>query len=83
MRTQAESTKLRVVYDASARENPQEPSLNVCLHAKPVSKPRPGNLPVDRTEGDRPFQVVGVDFEDPIASLKSIASLKRRKERHI
>jgi hypothetical protein len=53
------------------------------FHAKPVSKPPPGNLPVDRTEGDRPFQVVGVDFADPIASLKSIASLKRRKERHI
>jgi hypothetical protein len=32
------------------------------FHAKPVSKPPPGNLPVDRTEGDRPFQVVGVDF---------------------
>ncbi len=36
------------------------------FHAKPVSKPPPGNLPVDRTEGDRPFQVVGVDFAGPI-----------------
>ena len=31
-----------------------------------VSKPRPGNLPVDRTQGHRPFQVVGVDFAGPI-----------------
>ena len=36
------------------------------FHAKPVSEPPPGNLPVDRTEGDRPFQVVGVDFAGPI-----------------
>jgi hypothetical protein len=36
------------------------------FHAKPVSKPPPGNLPVERTEGDRPFQVVGVDFAGPI-----------------
>lgn len=36
------------------------------FHAKPVSKPPPGNLPVDRTEGDRPFQVVDVDYAGPI-----------------
>ena len=36
------------------------------FHAKPVSKPPPGNLPINRTEGDRPFQVVGVDFAGPI-----------------
>ena len=31
----AESTKLRVVYDGSAKENPQFPSLNDCLYAGP------------------------------------------------
>ena len=29
-------------------------------------RPPPGNLPRDRTEGRRPFQVVGVDFAGPI-----------------
>ena len=36
------------------------------FHVKPVGRPPPGNLPVDRTEGNRPFQVVGVDFAGPI-----------------
>lgn len=31
----SESTKLRVVYDASARANPDAPSLNECLYAGP------------------------------------------------
>jgi hypothetical protein len=31
-RKNAESTKLRVVYEASARENVNQPSLNDCLH---------------------------------------------------
>ena len=31
----AETTKLRVVYDASARENSKQPSLNDCLHPGP------------------------------------------------
>ena len=35
VRTGAESTKLRVVYDGSAKENPQSPSLNYCLYARP------------------------------------------------
>lgn len=35
VRIGAESTKLRVVYDASARSNPQAPSLNDCLYAGP------------------------------------------------
>ena len=29
------------------------------FHAKPVSEPPPGNLPVDRTEGDRPASYLG------------------------
>ena len=35
------------------------------FHVQPVSKPPPGNLPIDRTQGLRPFQVVGVDFAGP------------------
>ena len=36
------------------------------FRAKPVARPPMGNLPRDRTEGNRPFQVVGVDFAGPI-----------------
>ena len=35
IRMGAEATKLRVVYDASSRQNPQVPSLNDCLYAGP------------------------------------------------
>ncbi|KAL9976251.1 hypothetical protein ACROYT_G013528 [Oculina patagonica] len=34
-RENAESTKLRIVYDASAREKDNQPSLNDCLHPGP------------------------------------------------
>jgi hypothetical protein len=44
MRTQAESTKLRVAYDASDRENPQEPSLNDYLYAGPPLQIRLWNV---------------------------------------
>ena len=40
----AESTKLRVVYDASARSNPQAPSLNDCLYAGPPLQNRLWNV---------------------------------------
>ena len=34
-RENAESTKLRIVYDASARERDNQPSLNDCLNPGP------------------------------------------------
>jgi hypothetical protein len=36
IRQQAESSKLRVVYDASAKERDDQPSLNDCLHPGPA-----------------------------------------------
>ncbi|XP_068690693.1 uncharacterized protein [Montipora foliosa] len=36
------------------------------FQVKATERPPPGNLPLDRTEGSRPFQVVGVDFAGPI-----------------
>ena len=35
IRENADSTKLRIVYDASAKERAEVPSLNDCLHAGP------------------------------------------------
>ena len=35
VRENAETTKLRIVYDASARESAHQPSLNDCLHPGP------------------------------------------------
>lgn len=35
VRDAAESTKVRIVYDASARAHPEAPSLNKCLNAGP------------------------------------------------
>ena len=43
-------------------------TVNGCkkFHAARFRNPPPGNLPVDRTEGSYPFQVVGVDYARPI-----------------
>ena len=35
VQTKAESTKVRIVYDASAKKNPKTPSLNECLDIGP------------------------------------------------
>ena len=37
------------------------------FHATAFQNPPPSKLPVDRTEGSFPFQVVGVDFTGPVA----------------
>jgi hypothetical protein len=39
--------------------------------ATPLSAPRPSDLPSERTDGDRPFQVIGLDFAGPIPYRKT------------
>ena len=45
------------------------------FQARAFASPPEGNLPIDRTEGSRPFQVVGVDYAGPI-----IYKRKQRQE---
>ena len=40
------------------------------FQAVAAANPPPGNLPVDRTQGTHPFQVVGVDYAGPIKYRK-------------
>ena len=42
------------------------------------SRPKPGSLPADRTVGDRPFQIVGLDFAGPFTYLSK--SKEEKKE---
>ena len=42
LKQNAESTKLRIVYDASARAYDSAPSLNECLEVGPPCKPSCG-----------------------------------------
>ena len=37
------------------------------FHIVPFTKPKTATLPKDRTEGERPFEVVGVDYAGPIS----------------
>ncbi|KAK3755571.1 hypothetical protein QZH41_005950 [Actinostola sp. cb2023] len=39
------------------------------FQAQAYATPPPGNLPTDRTEGETPFQVIGVDYAGPIKGL--------------
>ena len=39
IREDAESTKMRIVYDCSARSSPKDPSLNGCLEKGPHLQP--------------------------------------------
>ncbi len=52
-------------------------SCNWCkrCHARDFTSPPLGNLPVDRTQGSKPFQVVGVDYAGPIVYKR-----KRKQE---
>ncbi len=45
------------------------------FHAAAFHKPPPGNLPVERTEGSSPFQVIGVDYAGPI-----VCRMSKKKE---
>ena len=40
------------------------------FQARAVATPPPGNLPVDRTQGTHPFQVIGVDYAGPLKYKK-------------
>ena len=50
------------------------------FHVTRFPKPKPADLPVDRTEGSYPFQVIGVDFAGPIAYK---ASKKKQGKAHL
>ena len=39
VREDSETTKLRIVYDCSAKRNPEQPSLNDCLETGPALQP--------------------------------------------
>ena len=41
------------------------------FQAKALEQPPSGMLPLERTEGNRPFQAVGVDFAGPLKYQKS------------
>ena len=49
------------------------------FQAKALEQPPPGLLPRERTEGNRPFQAVGVDFAGPV----KYRSLKTEKKAYI
>ena len=40
------------------------------FQARAAATPPPGNLPVDRTQGTHPFQVIGVDYAGPLKYKK-------------
>ena len=46
LRENAESTKIRIVYDASARANASAPSLNECLEIGPPLQDQLWNVPI-------------------------------------
>ena len=48
------------------------------FHAIPFPNPQPGKLPKDWTEGDFPFQVVGVDYAGPIRYQKR----EKKEDKH-
>ena len=49
IRKSAESTKMRIVYDASARDSPDQPSLNECLYTGPALQNKLWDVLVQQT----------------------------------
>ena len=47
------------------------------FHAIAFNSPPPGYLPKDRTEGRRPFDVIGVDYAGPIACKENQRSTRK------
>ncbi|XP_066921639.1 uncharacterized protein [Clytia hemisphaerica] len=47
------------------------------FHAIAFSRPKPGNLPADRTVRDRPFQIVGLNFAGPFTYLSKSKEEKK------
>ena len=63
--------KLRDVYRVPRLRNLAKKVRGNCwgcqrFRAKAYDDPLPGNLPTTRTQGDTPYQAVGVDFAGPI-----------------
>jgi hypothetical protein len=50
----AQTTKMRILYDASARESPEAPSMNDCLYAGPALQNKLWNVLVQQ----RAFPVI-------------------------
>ena len=64
----------RVLLGATAEEINQKDcevlSWMSAVQGAAYTSPPPGNLPRDRTEGQTPFQVIGVDFAGPLRYRK-------------
>ena len=68
-------TKVREIYWIPRLRKLVKRAIKRCFgcrrfHAIPFPSPQPGKLPKDRTEGDFPFQVVGVDYAGRIRYRK-------------
>ena len=67
--------KLREIYWIPRLRRLAKKVLKRCFgcrrfQAIPFPNPHPGKLPKGRTEGDLPFQVIGVDYAGPIRYRK-------------
>jgi hypothetical protein len=68
-------TKVREIYWIPRLRRLTKRVIKRCYGCKrfqalPFPTPQPGKLPKDRTEGDAPFQVIGVDYAGPIRYRK-------------
>ena len=67
IREGAESTKMRMVYDCSAKRNPQSPSLNDCLEVGPPLEPVIFDILLRNTM--KPFCITG-DIQKTFLQIK-------------